>query len=167
MTDFTAYEKLIKDKLSEYRYVHSLGVAKLARELGEAHGLDGDKCYLAGLLHDVTKEMSEDWQDDIFRKNNDLDKIREARPIKHSHSAKYYLRDELGINDPDILDACYNHTICKSDSPYAKVLYIADKREENRHINDAVVETAMKDLYEGYNLLEKINDEYLKTKGVK
>lgn len=167
MTNFEKYKNLIKEKLSEYRYIHSLGVAKLSKELALAHGLDGDKAYLMGLLHDVTKELPEKWHDDIFVKYNDLDKTDEARPIKHSHSSKYYLMEELGIKDEDILDACYNHTICNSDNPYAKILFIADKREENRKIDDAVVSTSLKDLDEGYKLLIKINDEYLSSKGIK
>lgn len=167
MTNFSKYENLIKEKLSEYRYIHSLGVAKLSKELAIAHHLDEDKAYLSGLLHDVTKEMEEEWHDEIFRKYEDLDKIAEARPIKHSHSAMYYIKDELNISDSDILEACYNHTICNSNNPYAKILFIADKREENRKINDDVVKTALKDLDEGYNLLIKINEEYLKSKGIK
>lgn len=167
MINYDYYINLIKEKLSEYRFIHSLGVAKLSKELAIAHNLDGEKAYLMGLLHDVTKEMPEDWHDEVFRKHNDIDKIVEDRPIKHSRSAKYYLMDELNINDEDILEACYNHTICKSNNPYARILYIADKREENRNINDDVVKTALKDIGEGYYLLEKINDEYLRSKGIK
>lgn len=167
MTNFDKYQNLIKEKLSEHRYTHSLGVAKLAKELALAHRLDENKAYLMGLLHDVTKELPESWHDEIFVKYNDLDKLAESRPIKHSHSAKYYIEHELKITDSDILEACYNHTICNSENPYAKILFIADKREENRQIDDDVVKTSLKDLNEGYELLNKINEEYLKSKGIK
>ena len=56
MYDFEKYEKLIKSRLSEYRYTHSMNVAKRARELAEIYSLDENKAYLAGILHDITKE---------------------------------------------------------------------------------------------------------------
>lgn len=164
MTSFEFYENLIKENLSEHRYVHSLGVAKLARQLAKAHSLDEDKAYLAGILHDLTKEMPNEFHDDIFKKHNDLDKINEPFAIKHSHSCKYYLMDKFNINDEIILDAIYNHTICNSNSPYAKILYLADKREENRNINDHIIPLALNNLDEGYNALLIDVAEYLKRK---
>lgn len=161
------YDNLIKERLSEKRYKHSLGVAKLSKELASYHGVDTEKAYLAGLLHDVTKELKEEEQDAILSKHNDLDKLNIKPSIKHSYTSKYYLMDELGINDNDILDAVYNHTICKSDKPLSKIIYIADKREENRHIDDNIVETAKKDLDKAFNDLCQDVYKYIKSTGEK
>ena len=57
MYDFEKYENLIKERLSEHRFIHSMNVAKRARELALLNGVDPDKAYLAGILHDITKEM--------------------------------------------------------------------------------------------------------------
>ena len=46
---------LIKDKLPEKRYAHSVRVAETAVKMAELFEADGDKCYLAGILHDFSK----------------------------------------------------------------------------------------------------------------
>ena len=160
-------DKIVNSKLSNRRYLHSLGVAKLAKELAISHGIDPNKAYIAGLLHDITKEMNDEYQDALFKKHNDLDKINVKPKVKHSYSSKYYLLDELGIDDEDILDAVYNHTICNSNNPLALIVYIADKREENRGINDDIVATSHKNLKLGYEMLQKDVERYLKSKGIK
>ena len=43
MYDFEKYESIIKERLSEYRYTHSMNVAKRARELAKIYSLDEDK----------------------------------------------------------------------------------------------------------------------------
>ena len=53
-------EKEIKEKLSPYRYEHSIEVANTARKLAKHYHIDEDKAYLAGLLHDIAKELSEE-----------------------------------------------------------------------------------------------------------
>ena len=56
--DFSIYESEIKNKLSQKRYYHSMQVAAQARALAEKYGADKDKAYLAGMLHDIMKEVS-------------------------------------------------------------------------------------------------------------
>lgn len=53
---------LIKSRLDDYRFNHSLNVADSARELALRYGGDADKAYTAGLLHDVMKNASEEEQ---------------------------------------------------------------------------------------------------------
>ena len=112
MTDIEFFERLIKERLSAHRYNHSLMVAKLAKELALSIGYDPDRAYLCGILHDLTKEENEQFHDNLFRKYNDLDKITEAAPVKHSHSCPYYLYETYGIKDIELLTAIYNHTVC-------------------------------------------------------
>lgn len=166
MTDIEYFEKLIKERLSEHRYSHSLLVARLAKELALSAGADAHKAYLSGILHDLTKEENEEFHDSIFRKYDDLDKLNEALPIKHSHSCPYYLYETYGIDDEELLTAIYNHTVCKSDLALSKILYIADKREESRHIDDDVVSRALSNLDEGFEYLIKLDKEYLRKKGI-
>lgn len=157
-------ESLIKQMLSDHRYKHSLNVADLASKLAKAHGFDEEKAYVAGLLHDVTKEFDEDWQNDYLRKHNDLDKLNYPFKVKHSFTSKYYIKDELKIDDEDILDATYNHTICNSNKDICKILYIADKREVGRNLDNDVVELSLKDLDAGYKEAKRQVEEWLKEK---
>ena len=46
--------------MSKKRYIHTVSMAKLAKEIAESNGLDGMKAYVAGMLHDIAKEMPYD-----------------------------------------------------------------------------------------------------------
>lgn len=157
-------KEVAKNMLKDKRFYHSLNVADLAYKLAKAHGLDTEKAYVAGLLHDITKELDESWQDQCLKDNNDIDKLSYPYKTKHAYTAKYYVCNTLGISDEDILDAIYNHTICTSNKPLAKVVYIADKREVGRNINDSIVDMAMNDLEKGYQELNKDVKKYLESK---
>ena len=51
------YKAYLKEHLSKKRYTHSVNVANSAVELAKRYGADADKAYVAGLLHDVAKEI--------------------------------------------------------------------------------------------------------------
>ena len=149
---------LLKTNLSEKRFNHSLGAAKLAKELAFYHHVDIHKAYIAGLLHDVAKELTSE-EIDLYLKYYDFEKLNYPIKVKHSYVGKYYLKDKLNFSDKDILNAIYNHTICDSKDKLSLIVYIADKREENRHIDDEVVDVAKKDLKKAYKLLRKKFEE--------
>lgn len=153
-----------KSMLSEKRYQHSLNVADLAKELAKYNNVDPEKAYVAGLLHDITKEFDESWQDECLKQHNDSVKISAPRKIKHSYTAKYYLMDNLNIDDDEILDAVYNHTICMSDNKLSKIIYISDKREVGRKLDNSAVELAKRDLDAGYKQVTKEVSKYLELK---
>ena len=48
----------IRKQLGDYRFIHSLNVAKTAVELARRYGTDEKKAYTAGVLHDVLKDKS-------------------------------------------------------------------------------------------------------------
>lgn len=157
-------KQIIEGMLSKHRYKHSLNVADLAKELAKAHGVDEEKAYVAGLLHDITKEFDEKWQNACLISHNDLDKVKYPYKVKHSFTSRYYIKDELKIDDEDILDATYNHTVCNSDKDICKILYIADKREVGRNLDYDVVELSLKDLNAGYIECKRQVVDYLKEK---
>ncbi len=143
---------LVKSNMSKKRFLHSLAVARLAKELALYHHVDSHKAYIAGLLHDIAKEIPLEEQDAYLRYYDPI-RLNEAEKIKHSHVAKYYLKDKLNFNDKDILNAIYNHTVLRSRDKLSMILYIADKRDETRNINDEVIEVAKKDLKKAVELL--------------
>ena len=53
---------ILKIRLSKKRYTHSLNVADAALKLAEKYGADIEKAYLAGLVHDICKEVPTDEQ---------------------------------------------------------------------------------------------------------
>ena len=46
---------IIRRRLSEARFVHSMNVANAAAELAKKYGADEEKAYTAGILHDIMK----------------------------------------------------------------------------------------------------------------
>ena len=53
--DYTLIKNWLKENLTEERYLHSLGTAECAAELAEKYGVNKEKAYLAGLIHDCAK----------------------------------------------------------------------------------------------------------------
>ena len=161
LNDPESIKVLVRKNLKESRYYHSLSVADLARELAKCHHVDENKAYIAGLLHDCTKYLS-NAQHDSYLKYFDPQKAVYPESAKHSYSAKYYLREKLNFHDKDILNAIYNHTICNSHDRLSIILYIADKREPLRGINDGIRELARTDLFGAYAKLSWDVEKYLK-----
>ncbi len=151
---------MVKKNLNDHRYAHSLSVAQCASKLASRYHLDPKKAYLAGLLHDCTKAFPESFHDAYFH-YYDPDKIRYPEGVKHSFSAKYYLKEKLNFHDKDILNAIYHHTICRSRDRLSVILFICDKREPLRKIDDDIMEIAFHDLYKAYNMLENDVERYL------
>lgn len=53
-------KKDLKNNMSQSRYDHSLLVAQEAKLLARHYHIDEEKAYVAGLVHDIAKEFSED-----------------------------------------------------------------------------------------------------------
>lgn len=153
-------KEMIRQNLSVHRYEHSLSVADTAMMLAGYHHVDKYKAYIAGLLHDCTKNFDEEFHDSYLR-YYDPAKLNMPEGVKHSFSAKYYLKEKLNYHDRDILNAIYNHTVCESKDKLSLILYIADKREPSRNIEDEILDIAKKDLYEAYDRLRKDVERYI------
>lgn len=145
------YKKILKEKLTEKRYQHSCFVADEAKRLALKYGADPDKMYLAGLLHDITKNTDNNEQLKLFENGGIMLTVHEkAVPgIWHAMSGFVYLRDVLKISDPDILSAVRYHTTGKADmSLCEKIIFVADLTSKERDYPDVqtVRELAEEDL---------------------
>lgn len=165
LNDFSLLKQLVKKNISEHRYVHSLSVADVCKHLASFHNVDENKAYLTGLLHDACK-----FKDDKkyllseYLEKYDKDKLKLPSGTYHSFVAKYYLKEKLNFNDEEVLNAIYNHTILNSNDKLSLIVYIADKREPTRGINDDVLKIAESDLNKAYEILKKDVEEYIKSK---
>ncbi len=147
------YKALLKSRLSPYRYYHSLCVAESAVVLAKKYGADPEKAYVAGLLHDITKEADKAEHFALLEKADiKLSELEKRSPkLWHAMSGSAYLRLNLGITDEDILRAVYYHTTARAGmSALEKVIYIADFISADRDYDDVeIVRTlAKKDLEE-------------------
>ncbi len=164
LNDPELLKPLIKKNLKQSRYEHSLSVAETARNLALCHHVDPDKAYMAGLLHDVCKgfEKTNPALLENYLTFYDPDKLNGITGAYHAWVAPYYLKEMTGFHDKDILNAIYNHTICNSKDNLSLILYIADKREPLRGINDDIINIARRDLYQAYRLLDHDVERYIK-----
>lgn len=125
------------DGVIQKRYYHSLEVAKKALEINERLnlGLNTDKVYLAGLLHDAAKLKSDEYLWKIIENEfpDSLDMFKDSKPIWHSLAGPYVVKNEYGIDDEEILSAiCFHSTGKENMSTLDKVLFVADYIEDTR-----------------------------------
>lgn len=129
------YKGIIKERMGEKRYIHSVNVAKVAKHLAEKYGADVEKAVIAGILHDVTKETPYDIQLKIMQENGIiLDSVQQVSPkLWHAISGSVYVKTQLGITDAEILNAIHYHTSGRENmSLLEKVIFVADFIGEER-----------------------------------
>lgn len=148
MYDFEKYESIIKERLSEYRFTHSMNVAKRARELAEIYGLDENKAYLTGILHDITKETEyaeqEKYMDNLGIIPTELEKSNKL--VYHQISGACYVKSVLGIDDEEILGAIRYHTTGHADmTDFEMLIYLADLTSAERSYPDVEKVRALAD----------------------
>ncbi len=132
------YKKIIKSMMSESRYNHCVNVSKEAVKLAKRYGGDEEKAAVAGILHDITKEMPKEEQLQIIIDSGIiLDDIQKNAPkLWHGISGSVYIKNHLGIDDEDILNAvCYHTTGRAGMSILEKIIFIADFTSEERTYN--------------------------------
>ncbi len=123
------FKEILQKRLSTPRYIHSLNVAQTARELAIKYGADPEKAYTAGLLHDILKDDEKSAQREYLERNGVIltGSERLAPKLWHAMGAQIYLKQQLGIEDAEILSAVRWHTTARAGmSVLEKVLYIAD-----------------------------------------
>ena len=136
------YKALLQKRLTPKRYHHSICVADEAKRLAKKYGADSEKAYLAGLLHDVTKNATEEEHLNIFDTFgimlNSIEKTTEK--LWHAMSGAAYVKYVLHIEDEEIYDAIRYHTTAKANmSLLSLILYLADFTSEDRDYEDVDV----------------------------
>jgi len=78
-------KELVRSRLSDKRYEHTLNVKKMAVKLAKRYGVDEDKAALAALLHDSAKEISKDEMRELMRQYPQYAEGGEERPASVWH----------------------------------------------------------------------------------
>lgn len=162
----------LKNKLSEHRYIHTIGVAYTASCMAMKYSCDIDKAFLAGLLHDCAKYMNND-EFIKFATQNDI-KISDAEKNKpdllHAKIGAYFAKEKYGIKDKEIISAIRFHTTGKPNmSIFEKIIYIADYIEPGRDKMprlDVIRKVAFEDLDQCLCMILEDSVEYLKKSGM-
>ena len=139
-----------KAELKPSRYIHSLGVADVAKDLAYIYGyFDPKKAYLTGLIHDCGKPYADD--------------------LSHAGVGADIAASQYMIEDEEILSAIRSHTIGKVNmSLLEKIIFIADFIEPSRHDFPELASiraTAYEDIDKAVFMALKSTRLYLKSQG--
>lgn len=126
----------LKKLLSEKRYTHVLSVADFALKLALIHDCDPIKTYIAGLLHDCAKYLSdEEILSEMKRYGLKPDKAELALPnnLLHSKIGAYYAKEKYGIEDEEIISSISYHTTGRPGMGLLeKIIFLSDTLEYGR-----------------------------------
>uniref|UniRef100_UPI003564F055 bis(5'-nucleosyl)-tetraphosphatase (symmetrical) YqeK n=1 Tax=Fusobacterium nucleatum TaxID=851 RepID=UPI003564F055 len=171
--NFNELKEIVKSKMSLKRFTHTLGVVEMSEKLAKIYNANIQKCKVAALLHDICKEMDMEYIKNIC-KNNFINELSEENlennEILHGFAGAYYVKNELGINDKEILNAIKYHTVGAKDMTLLeKIVYIADAIEYGRNYPSVVEirEETFKNLDKGILMEIEHKEEYLESIGKK
>ncbi len=130
MPDYNEIHRFLRERDHAFTAIHCRDVAEQARMLALRFGIDADKAYMAGLLHDISAvipnaerlDRALAWGIDI------LPEERIAPMILHQKLSAVMAQRQFGVDDAGVLSAIGCHTTLKPDaSPLDKVVFVADK----------------------------------------
>ena len=128
----------VKNTLSEKRYIHSIGVMKQAEYLAKKYGQDVEIAKAVGIAHDIAKELKEEEKIKYVEENNI--KIEEIEKINigllHAKIGADICKKKYNFTE-EMQNAIKYHTTGNENmDTLAKIIFVADKTEENRKYDD-------------------------------
>lgn len=128
--------KELKETLDAKRYEHTIGVAYTASCLAMTYGLDPEQAYLAGLLHDCAKGLSDKERLSYCKKHNiDVTEVEKVNPsLLHAKVGAHMAATHYGVKDNAIIDAIRFHTTGRPEmSKLEEIVFVADYIEPGRN----------------------------------
>ncbi len=164
--DFTRQiAERVRERVSPKRWDHIVRVAELARKIAEAAGADGERAWLAGILHDVARELS---AEELLALCTPRDEVEAMHPRVLHGCAGRKIAVEWGVSDPEVLEAIEGHVWGVSpDNPVGMAVYVADTSEPGRGVNEDLRELALAgELDRAYAEAVARKVAYLRAKGI-
>jgi nicotinate-nucleotide adenylyltransferase len=132
-------------RLKQRRQDHSRSVAEYAALLAVRNGLDPLRARVAGLAHDLCREMALPDQRSLARVYDDWSgsslggHAEVGKSLVHGPAAAGLLIRDHQLSEADILEAIAKHTVgARGLGDLAKIVYAADKLEPGRsHVTAA------------------------------
>ena len=156
MYNIDELKEIIRERLSDYRYYHSLCVAQSARELAKRYGANEQKAEVAGILHDAMKESGKKEQLEIIKKAGySLTPLELSnKKFYHQVSGAAFAKSVVGIDDEEILSSIRYHTTGRANMTLMEqIIYLADFISADRDYDDVNVMRAKVDISKEEGLL--------------
>ncbi len=159
-------DTMISSYMKEKRWQHSLSVATLAKEFAKSNNLNEMSAYVAGIFHDVAKEMDKEESEKIMNTHYS-DFADRPKPVWHQWLSAYVSEHKFKIDDKEILDAIEWHTTATIPmSKIAKCVYCADKLDPLRDYDSSKeIEICLKNIDEGFKVCLTSFYEYFTKSG--
>ena len=148
MTSIEAWIERVRGNVKPARFEHIMRVAELAQAIAAANGLDAARAHLAGVLHDLARDLPPEELLRLAPPENEMDA---GHPMAlHGRAARAIL-ESLGFEDGEVLEAVEDHvTGPRGGNRIALAVYVADVSEPGRGVNDHIRELAFTDLEGAY-----------------
>jgi nicotinate-nucleotide adenylyltransferase len=159
--------KTLEEYLTGHREAHSLSVAHLAWAIAKKNMIiNPDNAYIAGLLHDLGKHLSNEESDKIMQENYPQ-YLSYPSWCHHQFTGAYLAKKVFGIQDEAILDAISYHCTGKPHMPpLSKIVYSADKIDPSRGYDSTkMIAKCLANYYVGFLYVLKENRKFLKEQG--
>lgn len=134
--DLPSIRETLRTNVGEYRYAHSLRVADTARELALRFGCNAEAAYLAGLLHDCAKSLSDAQALALAAEAGirvDTAQLAAPRVMLHGQAGARLARTLYGVQDAAVLQAIARHQSAAADmTALDNVVKLADIIEPAR-----------------------------------
>lgn len=161
------YIAKLKEYLSDKRLSHSISVAKTAFEIAKRNDIhEPARAYIAGLLHDMGKELPIDKQRAIVGEYYP-DYLDMPGWAYHQFVGAHLAKSDFAIGDDEIIDAISFHATGKKHmTPLGKIIYAADKIEPTRGYDSRpLIRKCIKNYYVGFVAVLEENMAFLSQKG--
>lgn len=163
-------KKYLSVSVCQERYNHSIRTAITAKNLCLRFGEDAELGEIAGVAHDICKEMKKELLLNLVNGSDyEISQIEKDKPsLLHGKAASVLLQREFNVLNKDLLEAVGNHVFGKPNMcNLAKILYVADKSEPGRpYVNQEYLENLQKmSLNELVEYVVERNIAYLNKKG--
>ncbi len=140
-----------KANMDDKRFQHCVRVSKTAKKLARLNNYSENKAALAGFVHDYAKQVPvKEYRKVIETEDFDRDLLNWNRAIWHGIVGTYFIKRDLKITDPEILQAVRRHTTADIEmTTLDKIVFMADFIEPGR--NFPGVDQARKITYKNLN----------------
>ena len=159
------YEKVFS-LMNERRYIHSCSVALLAYRIAKRNHYRPLEAFIAGLLHDIGKEMEKEEQGKVIMNQYFPHEVDLPRWSYHQFIGAYLAKKEFHIDDEEIIDAIEFHCTGKKHMQrLGKIIYASDKIDPQRGYDSKyMIDACLKNDEKGFLFVLAENKKYLESK---